>query len=260
MTEDHVQIFENAVKQTRVPVLVLDQKWHRLFALSGKPNDVVEIEEELNLLLQEQGRLNEEMKELRRSKNRLMNAVVANMEGAEEGKEADRLDANKDMIDDINDSIDKKNDEIAEMPDRIREVNNRLMTATMLFCYDRLRTNHSEAKEIGDWIANVRIELKKNIIRKQNRDINSRQIYNYMHSMFGPQIMDIFDLVSDDIDLATLTAPPKNQGSDQGAKGSNAAGSATGTAGGTATDTKPGDGSVKKTGSGEDNRKKEDFS
>ena len=259
MTEDHIEIFERAVQQTRVPVLVLDQKWHRLFALSGKPDEVAEIEEELNKLLQEQGRLNEEMKELRRSKNRLMNAVVANMEGAEEGsKEVGRLDANKDMIDEINDSIDRKNDEIAEMPERIREVNNRLMTATMLFAYERLRTNHAEAKEIGDWIANIRIELKKNIIRKQNRDINSRQIYNYMHSMFGPQVMDIFDLVSDDIDITTLTAPPvkKDNGSgEQVQQSSSNAG-----AGDQQTAVKLGDGTVKKTGEGEDKRGKEDFS
>ena len=64
MDEEHLKVFENAIQQTRVPVLVLDQKWHRLFALSGKPDDVVEIEQELNELLQEQGRLNEEMKEL----------------------------------------------------------------------------------------------------------------------------------------------------------------------------------------------------
>ncbi len=259
MTEDHTQVFEEAIKQTRVPVLVLDQKWHRLFALSGKPDDVVEIEAELNTLLQEQGRLNEEMKELRRSKNKLMSAVVANMEGAEEGKEADRLDNNKNMIDEINDSIDRKNDEIAEMPEKIREVNNRLMAVTMVFCYERLRTNNAEAKEIGNWIADVRIELKKNIIRKQNRDINSRQIYNYMHSMFGPSVMDIFDLVSDDIDMTTLTAPPKNSTPAQPPKD-----------GGTQADAakdnadqgpaKMNDGSVKKTGDGNDKRKKEDFS
>ena len=253
MDDEHIKVFEEAIKQTRVPVLVLDQKWHRLFALSGKPDDVVEIEQELNELLQEQGRLNEEMKELRRNKNKLMSAVVANMEGAEEGKEADRLDANKDMMNEINESIDQKNDEIALMPERIREVNNRLMSVTMLFCYDRLRTNHAEAKEIGDWIAEVRVELKKNIIRKQNRDINSRQIYNYMHSMFGPQVMDIFDLIGDDVDITTLTAPPVKKDSQQ----SGGAGAGTPAARSTAN---VGDGSVKKTGEGGDNRKKENFS
>ncbi|MCR4945919.1 MAG: hypothetical protein K5929_03110, partial [Lachnospiraceae bacterium] len=115
------------------------------------------------------------------------------------------------------------------------------------------RTNHAEAKEIGDWIAEVRVELKKNIIRKQNRDINSRQIYNYMHSMFGPQVMDIFDLIGDDVDITTLTAPPEKKDSQQ----SGGAGAGTPAAQSTAN---VGDGSVKKTGEGGDNRKKEDFS
>ena len=40
----------------------------------------------------------------------------------------------------------------------------------------------------------MRIDLKKNIIKKQNREINSKEIYSYMHDIFGAQIIDIFDL------------------------------------------------------------------
>ena len=53
-------------------------------------------------------------------------------------------------------------------------------------------------KEIDDWIANIRVELKKNVIRKQNRDINNREIYSYLHDIFGAEVLDLFDIEYDD--------------------------------------------------------------
>jgi pimeloyl-ACP methyl ester carboxylesterase len=57
-------VFKAALKSVKVPVLVLDQKWHRLFAISGKPENVKAKEVELNELLQLQGKLNQEIKDL----------------------------------------------------------------------------------------------------------------------------------------------------------------------------------------------------
>ena len=54
-----------------------------------------------------------------------------------------------------------------------------------------------------------RIDLKKNIIKKQNREINSRQIYAYMHDIFGAEMMDVFDLDNGDVDLRILDPPKK---------------------------------------------------
>lgn len=36
------------VAQSKIPVLVLDQKWHRLFALEGKPDDIKDAEVKVN--------------------------------------------------------------------------------------------------------------------------------------------------------------------------------------------------------------------
>ena len=46
----------------------------------------------------------------------------------------------------------------------------------------------------------VGVELKKNIIKKQKREINNRQIYSYMHDIFGVDILNIFDLRQEDED------------------------------------------------------------
>ena len=194
--------FKEAVRHAKIPVLVLDQKWHRLFALSGKPDDVKALEQELNELLAEQGKLNNEQKELKKLKNRLMNNIVQNIDHAGD----DAMAQDKRLIDETNAKIEANEDELLDIPNRIKETDAALMLATMRFCYTKLRTNASEAKEISDWIKNVRIELKKNIIKKQNREINNKEIYAYMHDSFGKDVMNLFD-VADENNLVTNIKP-----------------------------------------------------
>ena len=66
------------------------------------------------------------------------------------------------------------------------------------YFYDKIRVNQTESVEIEEWINQVRIDLKKNIIRKQNRDINNREIYAYLHDIFGAEVINIFDIKYDE--------------------------------------------------------------
>ncbi|MBQ1721854.1 MAG: hypothetical protein II571_03265 [Lachnospiraceae bacterium] len=191
-------VFKAALKSVKVPVLVLDQKWHRLFAISGKPESVKEKEVELNELLQLQGKLNQEIKDLKAVKNKLMQGIVVNMDGANGAESsadhAKKLDDNKRLIEETNERLAADEDQLLDIPRSIKEVNEELMMLTMSFCYEKLRINANEIQEISDWITNVRVELKKNIIKKQNREINNKEIYSYMHDIFGRDVINLFDV------------------------------------------------------------------
>ena len=207
--------FKEVVQGRKIPICVLDQKWHKLFALKGKPDEVVEKEKELNVLLQKQGKLNTENKDLKKVKSRLMENIVQNMEGTNEDKSdhvsSKMLDEDRRLIDEVNQQIEDNEDQLLELLREISRVNQELMVLTMDYCYEKLRINISEAKQINEWITQVRIDLKKNIIKKQNREINSRQIYAYMHDIFGAELMDVFDLENDDMDLSVLESSPKKK-------------------------------------------------
>lgn len=194
--------FLGALAQRKVPILVLDQKWHRVFALNGKPQNVKAQESVLNELLERQGQLNNDVKDLKKTKAKLMENIVQNMEGTHEENINDissrKLEEDRRLIDEINGRIEEYEDELMELPREIQEANRALMLSTMQFCYQKLRDNVSEIDEITEWITQVRIDLKKNIIKKQNREINNRQIYSYMHDIFGAQILDLFDLKEED--------------------------------------------------------------
>lgn len=194
--------FQDALRDKKVPLLVLDQKWHRLFAIHGKTDAIKSLETEVNGLLAKQGQLNTSLKDLKKLKQQLMDNIVQNMNEHEDDKKdklrEKKLEEDKRLIEEINEKLEETEDALLELPKQINEKNLELMLASMEYCYGKLRQNREEAEEIDAWITQVRIDLKKNIIRKQNRDINNREIYAYMHDIFGAGILDIFDIKYED--------------------------------------------------------------
>lgn len=190
--------FKQALLDKKVPILVLDQKWHRLFAIHGKTDEIKKVEGELNSLLAEQGKCNQELKDLKKLKSQLMSDIVLNMNDSQNLKEEEirekKLEDNKRLIDEINEKLENCEDRILELPAEIKKTNETLMILSMDYFYEKLRVNHEESKEIEEWITQIRIDLKKNIIRKQNRDINNREIYSYLHDIFGFDVLNIFDI------------------------------------------------------------------
>ena len=174
--------FKNALDSAKIPILVLDQKWHRLFAISGKPEDVKEVEAELNTLLQKQGKLNTDLKGYKKVKSDLMQSIVENMDAKDENKSTPenqkKAETDRRLMDELNAKMDACEDELLDLPPLIQEKNRELMMLTMAFSYDKLRTNEFEIQAISEWIQKFRVELKRNIIRKQNREINNKEIYS----------------------------------------------------------------------------------
>ena len=188
-----------------IPVLPLDQKWHRLFALGGKPDIVKELEAKVNSLIARQGEAGIELKKLKVVKSGLMDSVMNNLEGTQEdandSEAVQLLDENKRLLEEAKVKEKELEDELLDLPLEIADANKELLYASMEFCYDKLRKNSQEASDITEWIIKTREELKKNVIKKQNREINNKEIYAYMHDIFGKDILDIFDIHNDDFKL-----------------------------------------------------------
>ena len=196
------QDFKSAMIKKTVPLLVLDQKWHRLFAVHGKTDEIKTLEAKLNKLLSEQGKLNNKLKDLKRLKGKLLDDIVLNMDDMEdkmsEAAREKKQEENKRLVDEVNEQIDACEEELVDIPYQIRETNDELMLLSMDYFYEKIRINQQEAAEIDEWINQIRVDLKKNIIRKQNREINNREMYAYLHDIFGPEVIDIFDIKYDE--------------------------------------------------------------
>lgn len=189
--------FEQALKNKNIPVLTLDHKWHLLFNTADTTTAILKLEDKLNALLKRQGKLNTETKDIRKLKKKLMDEIVPMVNELEQSynhKLDKKIEEHKRLINDCNDKMEQYKEELKELPERIAEANYELMLATMDACYDTLNENTKEIEEIGKWIDSVRIELKKKIIRKQEKEQKNHDLYNYMHAIFGADVIDLFDM------------------------------------------------------------------
>ena len=92
--------FSAALAKIKIPMLILDQKWHRLFALGGKPDTVKALEAQENELLKREAELKKELKDLKKVKENLMQSVMTNMEGTSD-LVSKKLDDDKRLLEDI---------------------------------------------------------------------------------------------------------------------------------------------------------------
>ena len=190
------EVYKPALVGKNIPILTLDNKWHRLFTQTEISPQIKEKEKELNDLLKRQGKLNNECKKLRSIKTKLRDEIVSLM--GEDGK-ADKAaqkkqEENKKLIEDCNERLEADQDELLDIEKDINAVNYELMLLSMEVCYDAIKDNTEEIEQIDKWINQMRIDLKKNVVRKQERELFNQNLYSYMHDIFGPELIEIFDM------------------------------------------------------------------
>lgn len=193
-TDKSADDFRQSLKGKKVPVLTLDTKWHHLFRKDGKPDKIEKLESVVNEHLKRQGKLTTDIQSMKKEKKKLMDSIVQNMDTSSDSTKEEILEANQDRIRVINETMEKYEDELLDLPRFIKESNEELMIEGMDIFYHQLMEMAVEVEEIDEWIRKIRVELKKNIIRKQDMEKKSQMIYNYLHSIFGPEIIEIFDM------------------------------------------------------------------
>lgn len=189
------EYFKEALKGKKLPILTLDNKWHRLFTQNNQNPEVMQLAEEINELVAKQGGINNEIKEIRRLKTKLMDEIVSGMDGNTLNDK--EMDDHKRLINECNEKIEERQDLLLDIPREIDRLNYQLMLYTMEVCYEAIETNTEEIVAIAEWIAQVRVDLKKNVIRKQEKEWLNQEMYSYMHDIFGPDVIEIFDMKYD---------------------------------------------------------------
>lgn len=184
------EIFVPALKGKKIPVISLDNKWYRLMNGLDKTSRMQKLENELKELLKRQGKVNTEIKTLRKQKKLLMENIVDEMDGTDAKKQKEY----KEQFEECNRLLQEYQEEMKDLPREIDQVNFDLMVETMQVCYEAIQENSEKITEISDWINSIRIELKKNIVRKQQYELINHNVYTYMHDIFGAEVIDIFDM------------------------------------------------------------------
>lgn len=191
------ELFKQALVGRKIPILTLDNKWHKLFTQAEYSPEIKSTEKELNELIKRQGKINTECREIKKLKKKLMDEVVilADEMGEHPTKKQDKdMSDHKRLINECNEKMDAYEEEMVELPRQINQLNNKLMVSTMEVCYKKLQQNTAELEEIEQWIGEIRRELKKKVVRKQEKEAMNHRLYSYMHDIFGADVIELFDM------------------------------------------------------------------
>lgn len=156
---DKSDIYEQALAGKRVPVLTLDNNWYKLFTDLAELPRIQEKEKQLNELVQRQGQLNVDSKNIKKLKKKLMDEIVpmANELGQKYSKSLEKkLDDHKRLIEECNEKLEEYQDELMDLPRQIEQVNHALMLLTMSYCYESMQENTRQIVEIAQWVKNIR--------------------------------------------------------------------------------------------------------
>ncbi len=189
---DFVQEIRKALRGREVPVLVLDSRWHKLFPPGKKPPEIESLEKELNKLLKRQGYLVNDIKDLKRSKQKLMQGIVAGMQG-----ESDFDDRKKDnqqrLMLELRERIEEESDELMTVPRQIKDTNEQLLIVGARYCFDKLKNGDGEIAQLDKEIRELKNELNDKLDAKEDLEESMDSAYSLMHGLLGHSVMNIYD-------------------------------------------------------------------
>ena len=188
--------FKEALHGKKLPILTLDDRWYQLIPEHEKTVAIKQLENNLNNLLKKQGKMINDIKDMKKLKKKLMSEIVANMEldNSPAGRlKAKKLEKSHQFIEEINSKMQSADNTLLDMPYEIKRANEELMIESMKVCYAKLKHNQKDIKELDQWIRQTREALKVRIIQKQDKEIENSSLYSYMHDILGNTVLDILD-------------------------------------------------------------------
>ena len=195
------KVYMSALEGKSIPILTLDDKWHQLLTQTEMTPEIESLAEELNTLVDRDAKIRTETKKIKKLKKTLLSEIVplrdkANKMGNAPAIEKEISERTR-LINECNEKLAGSEDELLDLSRQIYDVDYKLMVETMNVCYERLHENTDYIKGLDEWISKVRVELKKNVIRLQEAEMENYNLYSYMHQIFGPEVIEIFDMKYD---------------------------------------------------------------
>ena len=174
----------------KVPILVLDQRWHKLFPGGVKPAHIAAIEENLNALLKEQGKLVNEIKDLKKAKKKLMDAIVSGMSSSGNDKKKDKQQK---LLLETKERIEAQSDRLMELPYEIKKTNEDLLINGVAYCYEEMKIRAQSLEDLKGEIDSRREELKEKVAYRVELEESVDATYSLMHDLLGREVMNLFD-------------------------------------------------------------------
>ncbi len=189
--------YESVLRNKKIPILILDNKWHQLFTQTNVTPKIKRLDKKINELLKQQGKLTNESKKIKVAKKKLMDDILqlrSELDKTPSGALESKLSQKTKLLNECNGKLETNHGNLMSIPDQINELNYQLMLETMEVCYKVLKKNSAKNLEITSWINGIKDELKEKVIARRTCERMSQDMYSYMHDIFGAEVIELFDM------------------------------------------------------------------
>jgi len=183
--------------EKKVPIITLDNSWHQLFEEIKTP-EIESLEEKLNELLKEQGKLNTDYIEYTRLKKDMLDKILELTHQAFElnSEEAiEEIEKQQKMVLKINEKTETIELRLDQLTVEIETTNKALVDESVQICYTHINKDREKSNQLDRQIQLIRETLMKKTEEKKALDKRSRQIYRYLHQLVGPRFIEELDKV-----------------------------------------------------------------
>lgn len=184
------------LRKNDISLLILDERWNKLFVSTPKTSAIEHCEQKLKELLKEEARLTAEQKEISASKKHHMDNIMKlttdvfekNDEGAKK-----EMQLSESEIKRINDRSRNIEVQLDDMPERIKKANLELLEQTVNIVYFKIRSSSKRVEELEKLIEESRARLKEYIDEKESLSQVDTDIYSYFHDLLGGEELEKLD-------------------------------------------------------------------
>lgn len=186
------------LRKNNISLLILDERWNKLFVNTPKTPAIERCEQRLKELLKEESRLTSEQKEMASKKKRHMDNIMKlttdvfekNDEGAKK-----KMQLSESEIKKINERFKRITEQLDGLPERLKQANLELLEQTVSIVYYKIRSSGKRVEELEKLIDESRTKLKEYIDEKELLSQDDTDIYSYFHDLLGAEELEKLDKV-----------------------------------------------------------------
>ena len=184
------------LRKNDISLLILDERFNKLFVNTPKTPAIERCENGLKELLKEESRLLAEQKEIAISKKKHMDRIIkltpAVFEQNDENAKKE-MQLSESEIKRINDRIVKLGEQLEHMPGRLKQANLELLELTVSTVYYKIGSGKKRVEELERLIEETKTKLKEYIDEKESLSQDDADIYSYFHDLLGGEELEKLD-------------------------------------------------------------------
>lgn len=190
-----IEIDESIVIKNKIPLLVYNEEWIKLFGnIDNK--DIIEAKEGLLESINKKNALEREEIKLKNDKNHAMKMILGISNSINNENKIENvalLDEYKNKIESINERLDEITFELENVYKEIRNLNFNLLKATVYYGYRDIKKKEKKLKKVNEELEFIRERIKLLINEKYDYEEWINSAYAFLHGMLGRDEIERLD-------------------------------------------------------------------